>query len=368
MTERQTPDVTPEELDRIEELIRYVAAHDGRLPTDDLPLAWWLVDVLDQPEEHPVRRLLAGIPLMPPVRPLTPKKAHAWSTWLAHREALVWADRRGVTLDEAIAKDKSLHTWVNDMLSRHLVGSLGGIETLLLARTPLWDFERSLDTRASKKETIFKVGLNAVRVFYLEHGHTDFPEGYTSAGLDVAAWWALTRAHYASGVLKDHHRVRVEKLGNLGVDLRTNKELDREAKRKAAEEREQRLAEEREQRLAGKRQRELEKRRQARAEQRGTDDTGPILEAIRAFAVKHGHTAIPVGAVTENGVEFGRFADQWRRVRPDRQLRRNLEDIEHWTWMRTPVSPRLERPAPVAIPEDTTQMNRTGLRQFLPAD
>lgn len=359
-----TGDIPAEDLDRVEEVVRYLAEHDGRLPSDDTPLAWWLVDALDRPENHPLRRLLAKVPLMPPVRPLSPKKAHTWSVWLGRREALVWADRRGKTLDEAIAKDKPLHTWVNDQLSRHRIGSLGEVEAMLLARTPLWDFERDLDTRSSRKETVFRVGLNAVRAFYLEHKHTDFPEGFTAQGIDVAAWWALTRAHLASGVLKDHHRQHVEKLGKLGVDLRTNKELAQEAKRRAAEERreqEERLAEER-------REVKLEKRRQDRAAQRGTDDVSPIIDAIRAFANRHGHTGIPVGAVTEDGVEFGRFADRWRRVRPDRSLRRVLEDIPHWTWMRTPASPMVQRPAPVPIPDDTTQMNRSGLRQFLPGD
>ncbi|WP_159048615.1 hypothetical protein [Streptomyces sp. NRRL F-4489] len=41
--------VPPEELERFEELVRYLAAHDGRTPTDDMPLAWWLVEALEQP-------------------------------------------------------------------------------------------------------------------------------------------------------------------------------------------------------------------------------------------------------------------------------------------------------------------------------
>lgn len=369
MNRESTPDITPEELDRIEELIQYLANHDGRMPTDEMPLAWWLVDVFDEERGHAVRRALAGIPVRRPGQDLTPKKAHAWYIWLARRDQLVWAARRGQTLEEAVATDKALRDWVNDMLSRHLTSSLGVIEAGLLARTPLWDFDRNPDTKRSSKETIFKIGLNAVRSFYQEHKHTNFPEGYTSAGVDVVEWWALTRSHYASGVLKDHHRLRVEKLGNLGVDLRTNKELAKEAKRKAAEERHQQAME--------NRRRAREGVVRAAAERRGVDDIRPVLRAIRAFAEKYGHTGIPVGAVTEDGgIEFGRFVDQWRRMYAvrgrqfggDRELREGLESIPHWTWMRTPESPKIQRPAPVVIPEDTTQMNRAGLRQFLPAD
>lgn len=350
-------DIPAEDADKVEELVQYLAQHDGRLPTDDMPLAWWLVDALELPREHPVRQMLAGVPLAPPVRHLSPKKAHAWSVWLSRREQLVWASRRGVTLDDAVAKDMELRKWVNDNLSRHHIGSLGPVERTLLNRTPLWDFDRELDTRNSRKGTVFRVGLDAVRAFYLEHAHTDIPEGFTVGGIDVAAWWTLTRAHYASGVLKEHHRLRLERLGNLGVDLRTDKELAREQKQKAAEERERLRVEQ-----------EREERRQKRAAQRGTDDVGPILDAVRVFAERHGHTGIPVGAVTQDGVEFGRFVDRWRRVRPDRQLRRVLEEIPQWTWTRTPASPTMQRPAPVPVPDDTTQMNRPGLRQFLPGD
>lgn len=355
MTGREsTLDVTQEELDRIEELLQYLANHDGRMPTDEMPLAWWLVDVFDAEQNHAVRRALAAIPVRQLDRGLTPRKAHAWYTWLARRDQLVWAAHRGQTLEEVIATDKALRDWVNDMLSRHLTGSLGVIEAELLARTPLWDFDRQPDTKNSRKETVFKIGLDAVRAFYQEHRHVDIPEGHVVSGVDVHAWWSLTRAHYVSGVLKDHHRIRMDKLGNLGVDLRTDKERAK-AQRQAAE--------------AARKEAEREARRRQLAEQRGTEDIGPVLAAIRSFAERYGHTGIPVGAITEEGVPFGRLADRWRRQgKVDRTLRRALDDIPGWAWLRSPESPKIQRPAPVAIPEDTTQMNRAGLRQFLPAD
>jgi len=353
--EQFLPDLAPDELDRVEELVRHLAAHDGRLPTDDMPLSWWLVGALDRPQGDPVRQVLAGIPLTPPGRALTPKKAHAWSVWLARRDLLAWS--RAATLDEAVAKNKTLRDWVNDMLTRHRMGKLGLFETLTLQRTPLWDFDREPDTRGSRKVLAFKVGITAVQNFHREHGHTRIPEGYVAAGVDVKAWWTLTRAHYASGALKEDQRAQVDRLARTGVDLRTDKEIAKEEKRRAAEEARLRLTEE-----------QREKRRQERAAQRGTEEAGPILDAIRAFAERHGHTGIPVGAVTQGGVEFGRFADRWRRVKPDRGLRQSLEAIPHWTWMRTPASPTVQRPAPVAIPDDTTRMNKAGLRQFLPTD
>lgn len=216
--------VAPEDLDRVEELARYLAAHDGRMPTEELPLAWWLVDVLDRDEDDPVRRALAGIPVRQLDRSLSPKKAHAWNTWFARYDQLSWVGHRGQDLDEVLGKDKTLRDWYNDMLSRHHVGSLGRIETLLLGRNPLWDPERLPNTKDSRGQMAFKIGIRAVREFYLEHQHTDIPEGYTAAGLDVCTWWRVQRNHYRNNGLKEHLRQQMARLGTLGADLRTDKE------------------------------------------------------------------------------------------------------------------------------------------------
>ena len=221
--------VAPEELDRVEELVRYLAGHDGRMPTDDMPLSWWLVDALDHDDGHPLRQALASIPVRPPVRNLTPKKAHAWQLWLARYDQLAWAARRGQELDGILVRDKVLRDWVNDTLSRHLTGKLGAVETLLLKRNPLFDFNRELDTKSSRDQAAFKLNIEAVRKFYLEHKHTDIPEGYAVAGLDVHQWWHVQRARYASDTgMKEHLRQQLTRLSRLGVDLRTDKERAQE--------------------------------------------------------------------------------------------------------------------------------------------
>lgn len=340
-------DVDPGELDRVEELVRYLADHDGRMPTDDMPLAWWLIEALEQPIHSPVRRLLQGVPVTDIRRPLAPGRAETWAKFVQRLDQLDRMHQRGETLEDYAAKD--LETWAQSAVVRYLSGKMKSTEELLLRKRSAWSFEQRL-TAKRRSEAAFVVGLRAIKEFHKEHGHTTVPDEVVVDGVNLRLWWQAVRNRYAQEVLKPHDRQRLEK---LGLDLATDAQIAKAEKQRAAEK---------------EKEEERERRRQARAEQRGTDDTGPILEAIRAFAGKHGHTAIPVGAVTESGVEFGRFVDRWRRVQPDRQLRRDLEDIEHWTWMRTPASPRLERPAPVAIPDDTTQMNRTGLRQFLPAD
>jgi hypothetical protein len=266
----------------------------------------------------------------------------------------------------------------------------------------------------------FKVGINAVREFYLQNKHSEIPEGYTVAGLDVHQWWHTQRSRYASDSgMKEHLRQQFTRLGKLGVDLRTDKQRAqddivfrfRDRLREIADfigehgmsalpergepfvnrariwidqYRKGTLDPALQEALEGidgwsweacgeaeeaRKRAEWEERRRQLAEQRGTEHIGPVLDAIRAFAEQYGHTGIPVGAVTEDGVPFGRLADRWRRQeKVDRKLRRHLEEIPGWMWLRTPASPNIQRPAPVAIPEDTTQMNRAGLRQFLPAD
>lgn len=289
----EAPDLAPEELDRVEELVRYLAGHDGRMPTDDLPLAWWLVDALDLEMDHPVRQLLAGIPVTRLDQNLNPKKAHAWNSWLRSYDQLTWISRGNQTLDDALAKDKALHTWFNDTLSRHHIGTLGTFKSLLLKRNPLWDPERLPDTKASKGQMAFKVGINAVREFYLEHKHTEIPEGYTVAGLNVYEWWHSQRSRYASdGGMKEHLRQQFARLGNLGVDLRTDKQR---AKEDIVFRNRDRLAE------------------------------------IADYLAKHGMSALP-----EQGQAFVNTARMWigdyERGRLNPALQEALEAIPGWSW------------------------------------
>lgn len=224
-TDGKLPAVTAEDLSRIEELVRYVASHDGRMPTDDLPLSWWLVDILDEEKDHPVRQTLTGIPVVQVGRNLNPKKAHAWSTWISRYDRLIWAGQRGQSLDDILPKDKMMRDWFNDMLVRHHVGSLGTIESLLLEKASLWDPDLLPDTRSAKQQVTFKIGIDAVREFYLKNKHTDIPEGYTVAGLDIHHWWFVQRGAYSHpNGMKEHLRQQFARLENLGADLRTDKQ------------------------------------------------------------------------------------------------------------------------------------------------
>jgi PAS domain-containing protein len=356
-------DVASEELNRVEELVRYLAAHDGRLPTDDMPLAWWALDVLDGPRSSPVHRLLQDIPLRDLSRPFSPGRAATWAKFVQRLDQLDWMEYRGETLDDTVTKD--LETWAQSAVVRYLSGSMKPTEELLLRKRPVWSFERPLSGKR-RNQAAWGIGLREVKAFHRTHGHTDIPEDLIVEGVPVRLWWKQARDRYAGNGLKPHDRQRLE---GLKLDLRSDGELAKAEKRKAAEERHRQAME--------NRQRAKEGVIRAIAERRGVDDIRPVLKAIRSFADQYGHTGIPVGAVTEeDGIEFGRFVDQWRRMYAargrqfggDRELRDALESIPQWTWMRTPASPTVQRPAPVAIPEDTTQMNRSGLRQFLPAD
>jgi hypothetical protein len=356
-------DVAPEELDRVEELVRYLAAHDGRMPTDDMPLAWWVLDVLEGPRSSPVHRLLQGIPLRDLSGPLSPKRADVWGRFVQRLDQLDLMQQRGRTLDDHEADD--LRKWVESAVVRYLSGTMKTTEEMLLRKRSIWSFERPLSPK-KRSEAAMTIGLRAIKEFHKEHGHTDVPERAIVEGVNLRLWWQTMRDRYAGKGMKAHERQRLE---GLKLDLRSDGELAKAEKRKVAEERHRQAME--------NRQRAREGVAKAIAERRGVDDIRPVLKAIRAFAEQYGHTGIPVGAVTEeDGIEFGRFVDQWRRMYAargrqfggDRELRDALESIPQWTWMRTPASSTVQRPAPVAIPKDTTQMNRSGLRQFLPGD
>lgn len=335
--------IEPDDLDRFEELIRHLAAHDGRMPTDDIPLAWWLIDVLDQSPRSPLRMLLDGVPLRDMSRPLPPKRADVWSKFVQRLDQLDWMERRGQTMDDKEAAN--LGAWVESTVIKYLSGKMKPAEEMLLRKRPAWSFERPLSPKR-RSDAVMAIGLRAIKEFHREHGHTNVPDGVIVEGVNLRLWWQNMRDRYAGNGMKPHDRQRLE---GLKLDLRTDAQLAKEA----------RLEEQRAERL------------QQLAAQRGVDDIGPVLDAIRAFAARQGHTGIPVGA-TAGGVEFGRHVDRWRRQyvrgKVDKTLRRALEGIPAWTWVRTPGAPRMQRPAPAPIPEDTTQMNRSGLRQFLPGE
>ncbi|MFE9252872.1 hypothetical protein [Streptomyces sp. NPDC007088] len=169
---------------------------------------------------------------------------------------------------------------------------------------------------------------------------SDSPAGSVEAGGHLAQVFRAPRS-------ARHIRQRLE---SLKLDLRTDKQLAQDWAREVQR---------------------PEQRRKVAA-RRGVEDAGPVLDAIRAFGEQYGHTGIPVGARTEDGVEFGRHADWWRRQYArgtlDKNLRRGLERQPAWTWTRTPQADSISCPAPVPIPADTTQMRRPGLWQFLPSE
>lgn len=352
-------DVEPEELDRVEELVRYLAAHDGRMPTDDMPLAWWLVETLEQPRSSPVRTLLDGIPLRDISTPLSPKRVDTWVKFIQRLDQLDLMERRGKEMEDGAASD--LSKWAESTVIRYLSGKIKPAEELLLRKRPVWSFERPLSPKR-RGDAVMAIGLRAIKEFHKEHGHTDVPDGVIVEGVNLRLWWQTMRDRYAGSGMKPHDRQRLE---SLKLDLRSDSQI---AKQKAREEKKAQGAE--------KHAQDLERRRKAQegtakalAAQRRTE---AALNAVRAFARQYGHTAVPVGAVTEEGLTFGRILDQWREAYAKHtlspQIASVLKGVDRWTWRRTPASPEIQRPAPAPVPEDTTQMNRRGLRQFLPGD
>lgn len=344
-------DVPPAELNKVEELIRHLVAHDGRMPSDDMPLAWWVLDVLEGPRSSPVHRMLQGIPVTDLQRPLAPKRVEVWRKFVERLDQLDWMQQRGESMEDKAAQD--LGKWAESTIVRYLSGTMKTTEEMLLRKRPVWSFEQPLSPKRRSDATM-AIGLGAIKEFHRKHGHTEVPDGVIVEGVNLRLWWKTMRDRYATKGMKPHERQRLE---GLKLDLRSDKELAAEQRKAEAESR---------------REAERAKRRANLAAQRGVEDLGSVLDAIRAFAEQHGHTGIPVGATTEGGVEFGRHVDRWRqqfaKAPIEKGLRRALEKMPHWTWVRTPASPRLQRPAPVPIPDDTTQMNQAGLRQFLPAD
>ncbi|MFI1796512.1 helicase associated domain-containing protein [Streptomyces sp. NPDC020379] len=342
-------------VDHLEQLLHYLVDHDNRLPTDETELAWWLAEMWQLPKDDPRHQAVALIHCVPGARRAGYSFLKTWSTTLGRLGTIDYHQRAGLEIKPGSTAAKDTGVW----RSQYHSGSLNVVLEVLLRRRD-FDFDGPLP-KSAKRTVDHQRGMRIIRKL-IEQGVSvhELPESVDD--FPVRSWWAKKRLEYNSPGMKERQRRELE---GLGVDLRTDKEIAKEA-RAAAAVITQELKEE------AKRARKAQRRAWQLASRRGVDDVGPVLDAIRAFTDQHGHTAIPVGAITEEGVEFGRIVDQWRRAyalgRLDGSLRRTLEGIVEWAWRRTPTSPRIARPAPVAIPEDTTQMRQTGLRQFLPSD
>ncbi|MEU5425114.1 hypothetical protein AB0H73_05835 [Streptomyces olivoreticuli] len=343
-------------VDRLEQLLHHLVDHDNRLPTDETELAWWLAEIWQLPEDDPRHQAVARINCVPGARRSGHSFLKHWSTTLGRLGTLDYHQRTGTEVRPGSPDAKEASIWRSQYQSR----SLNIVLEVLLRRRD-FDFDEPL-TKGAQKEVEHRRGMKIMRQLVKQGVSTpELPEEVN--GFPVRAWWARMRHHYnLPGSMKEGPRRELE---SLGADLRTDKEIAKEA-RAAATAAAQELKEE------TKRARKAQRRTEQLAARRGVDDVEPVLDAIRAFAAQYGHTAILVGATTEDGLEFGRIVDQWRRAYAlgglDRMLRLALERIVEWDWARTPTSPKITRPAPVAIPDDTTQMRRAGLRQFLPGD
>jgi hypothetical protein len=181
--------------------------------------------------------------------------------------------------------------------------------------------------------------LDYVRKFYLKYGHTQIPEGRaTIGGEDVRHLWTAIRSN-REAALPQYAKAAVTELSALGVDVPP--EIVQRRKKPRVN-----LASLEQQRLL------------------------PYLQAIETFAERHGHTNIPDHVTSRVGkLRYGVTANAWRRARAGGVLSpwlvKRLEGIPGWTWR------IVEKPGPpekVVLPEDTTQMRRPGLRQFLIED
>lgn len=197
------------------------------------------------------------------------------------------------------------------------------------------------ETRNEYKHRRMRAVLDYVRKFYLEHGHSRIPMGaVTVGGVDVYDLWVSlkncgeeNRSQFLKGELED--------MAALGVDVSPEDVRIRRRKRFR-----ENLAPPEQTRLI------------------------PYLQAIEAFAERHGHTNIPDHVTSRVGeLRYGVTANAWRRAHAGRVLSpwlvRSLEAIPGWTWN------IVEKPGPpekVILPEDTTQMRRPGLKQFLSGD
>ncbi|PPS89553.1 cell envelope integrity protein TolA [Streptomyces sp. MH60] len=204
-----------------------------------------------------------------------------------------------------------------------------------------------------------RIGIAYVKEFLDQHGHSRIPPRTVVDGLDVSAWWSSVRTHLRE--MPEIKRADILALGALGADLRTEKQIKAE-----------RLAAEAQCRaLKALKHAEHEAQQFEQARQKALRPHQAVLDAVEAFAADRLHTLVPLGATTPTGIAYGRVLDRWRENPQGlgSHLKQALEDIPYWTWTRTPPPVRpAPRPRPAPIPADITRMNRTGLRQFLPAD
>lgn len=187
------------------------------------------------------------------------------------------------------------------------------------------------------KHRRFMAVADYVRKFYLEHGHSDIPKGVATAkGTDVRHLWDSIRGAYANDTVTDEVRAVLEELAACGVNIEKTSPDRRGLRENLAPPEQQRLT--------------------------------PYLQAIAAFAERHGHTNIPDHVVSRVGeLRYGVTANAWRRAHAagtlNSWLTKKLEEIPGWTWT---ISEKPRFQGKVVLPDDTTQMRRSGLRQFLP--
>lgn len=196
-----------------------------------------------------------------------------------------------------------------------------------------------MKNRKERMRVVHEACFSAMEAFLREHGHSDVPKGMFVMDRDLRHWWAGMRGSLADGKLTDANRGALLELGELGADLRTDPVIKEERTRKV-----------RENISLG----EIERHT-------------PVINAIRTFGAQNGHTRIPPLWTTRNqGLPFGMQANAWRRAHADERLNKwlvtQLEGIEQWSW--EVYDPR--RLHNIVVPEDTTVMDRPGLRQYLP--
>ncbi len=323
--------------DQLEVVLRRVAAHDGRLPPDSDPLSWWLMEVWDRDESDPERAVLALVFRSGPGKKMPYATAVDWRRTLHYVGELDRLAAQGKALEDAPLGD-GYRKWADWVIVRYRARSITPAELMVLGRRPLWSFDQKPVGKHSRKAAVFLAGVTAVRAHYERHGHTDDLPGTLSAdsSLTVDEWWRTTRTNYASNHLKPGDRAKVEKLGRIGLDLRTDKQRAQEEPdfhyRHVLRELAAYLAQHGISTLPQRGERFVNHARQWLAQDRngtlhprlrdaldsmegwaweGEDDD---LAGLRAFAQTHGHVDLPRGYVTEAGEELGKRLHRARKT------------------------------------------------------
>ncbi|GAA1979226.1 helicase associated domain-containing protein [Kitasatospora viridis] len=297
----KTLDNTPGLVNDLTRVIRHLVDHDGRLPEDSDPLAWWLTDLWERPQDDPLRAAVASIPILPN-KPSTPRRAHEWGTrlhwlhnldrWLAHNGP---EPRHPHVIDTFC---QGLGKWINQICVQHWSGRLSLAEEILLRSRPGWTFDQEL-TRKGNRAADTGEGLRLITDFVRTHGHSNVPDGTAVNGFRLDRWWADTRASIAQGSARPQVVQRLEALKAKGADLRSDAE-----------------------------------QRRSFAEQRRVQ----AVQAIATFVGFNQHCNIPYDATTPTGFTYGRTVSSWRgeyaQGKLDPAIRAAVEAIDGWEWVR----------------------------------